>query len=73
MKAFGGFFLFAVMAFAAGFTWAGDGSLACDTSIACFDIATDGANITHIFVDSGCAASASEYSITIDGEPVQEL
>jgi alkanesulfonate monooxygenase SsuD/methylene tetrahydromethanopterin reductase-like flavin-dependent oxidoreductase (luciferase family) len=34
------------MPFAAGFTWAGDGSLACDTSIACFDIATDGANIT---------------------------
>jgi hypothetical protein len=25
------------------------------------------------FVDSGCEAGASEYSITVDGEPAQEL
>jgi hypothetical protein len=74
MKAFGWFFLFAVITFAAGLTRAGDGfSLACDSGTACFDIMTDGGNITHIFVDSTCAASASEYAITVDGEPVEEL
>jgi len=34
---------------------------------------TDGGNITHIFVDSTCAASASEYAIMVDGGPVEEL
>jgi hypothetical protein len=34
MKAFGWFFLFAVMASATGLTWAGDGfSLACDRAL----------------------------------------
>jgi hypothetical protein len=49
--------------------------LACDSDggMACFNIATEGANITHIFVDSGCAASPSDFSITVDGEPVREL
>ena len=84
MKAFGWFFLFAVMAFAADLTWAGDissyanspwlgFSLACDSSTARFDIITDGANITHVFVDSGCEASASEYALTVDGTAVQTL
>jgi len=74
MKALGWFFLFAVMASATGLTWASDGfSLACDSGTACFDIMTDGGNITHIFVDSTCAVSASAYAITVDGEAVEEL
>jgi len=48
-------------------------SLASDSSTACFDITTDGANITHIFVASTPAASASEYAITVDGEPIEKL
>ena len=44
-----------------------------DSSIACFDIATEGANITHIFVNSPCATSPSDFAITVDGEPVTEL
>jgi hypothetical protein len=44
-----------------------------DTTTACFDIATDGANITHLFIDSGCAASPSDFSINADGIPVTEL
>jgi hypothetical protein len=49
--------------------------LACDSdsATACFDVTTDGANITHIFVDSECAASPSDFSITVDGEPVTAL
>jgi hypothetical protein len=39
----------------------------------CFDIVTDGAEITHILVDSTCAASPSDYAITVDGEPVTVL
>lgn len=31
--------------------------LAGDSSTACFDVTTNGANITYIFVDSACAAS----------------
>jgi hypothetical protein len=46
-------------------------SCATASTTECFDIAGEGANITHIFVDSGCAAS--EYAITADGEPVTEL
>ena len=68
MKAFGWFFPFAAMVFAS-FSL----SLASDTTTACIDLATDGADITHIFVDSGCEASASELFITADGEPVTEL
>ncbi len=47
--------------------------LASDSSTACLDIVTDGANITHIFIDSGCAASPSDVFITVDGEPVTEF
>jgi hypothetical protein len=49
--------------------------LACDSNptTACLDITTDGENITHIFVDSGCAASPSDFAITVDGEPITEL
>jgi hypothetical protein len=73
MKAFGRLFLFAVMV-AAGLAWAGDGlSLPCDSTTACFDIAADGGNITHILVDSICAVNASAYAITLDGEPVEKL
>jgi hypothetical protein len=34
---------------------------------------TDGANITHIFIDSGCTVSPSDFEITVDGEPVEHL
>jgi hypothetical protein len=50
--------------------------LTCDSgssSTACIDITSDGANITHIFVDSGCALSPSDFAITVDGEPVEQL
>jgi hypothetical protein len=68
MKAFGWFLLFAVMSFAA-FSF----SLASDSTTACFDIAAEGGNVTHIFVDSIFGASASDYSITVDGEPITHL
>ena len=43
--------------------------LACDsdTTTACFNIAAEGANITHILVDAACAASPSDFAITVDG------
>jgi hypothetical protein len=44
-----------------------------DSSTACFDITTDGANITHVFVYSACVSSPSNYTITVDGEPVPKL
>ena len=46
--------------------------LACDsdTTTACFDIAAEGANITHILVDAACAASPSDFAITVDGMDV---
>jgi hypothetical protein len=49
--------------------------LACDgdSTTACFDFVSDGANISHIFIDVACAASVSDYAITVDGEPVTEL
>ena len=49
--------------------------LACtsDSTTDCFDITTDGANITHIFITSGCALSPSDLAITVDGEPVEHL
>jgi hypothetical protein len=50
--------------------------LTCDSSASstsCVDITSDGANITHIFVDSGCAMSSSDFLITVDGEPVEHL
>jgi len=60
-----------------GLTWSVTAStepLACTgNTSACFDITTDGANITHVFVDSGCAASPSDFLITVDGNPVVEL
>jgi hypothetical protein len=45
--------------------------LVCDESMACFDIFTNGPNITHIFIDSGCAAS--DFQITVDGEPLSSF
>jgi len=47
--------------------------LTCDTSTACFDIATNGEDITHIFVSSGCATDPADFAITVDGEPVGTL
>src|SRR5262245_31563122 len=49
--------------------------LACDSdsTTACFDITTNGANIPHVFVDSGCALSPSDFLILIDGFPVTEF
>ncbi len=51
--------------------------LACDSdsgiSTACLDVTSNGANITHIFIDTGCDASPSEYAITVDGEPIEKL
>ncbi len=45
-----------------------------DSSTACFDVTTNGANITHIFVVSAChPTSPSDYAITVDGEPVEKL
>jgi hypothetical protein len=66
MKPFGGLFLSAMMTFAA-FSF----SLASDSTVACFDVTTNGGNITHIFVAS--SPVASEYAITVDGEPVTHL
>jgi hypothetical protein len=66
MKPFGSFFLLAVMAFVAF-----SSSFASDSTVACFDVTTDGGNITHIFVASSPVASV--YSITVDGEPVTHL
>jgi hypothetical protein len=67
MKAFGGFFLFAVMAFVAfSFSLTNAGAV-------CFDISTNGMNITHVFVASTPASSASEYQITVDGDLVEKL
>ena len=65
MKAFGRFFLFAVMILAAF------SSAFADTSTACFDLdANFGKKITHILVDSGAGASASDFDIMVDGEQV---
>jgi hypothetical protein len=50
--------------------------LACDSDssrVACFDILTDGPNITHVFVDSGCAASPGDFLVTVDGVSVTEF
>jgi hypothetical protein len=68
MKAFGWIFLFAVMSFATI-----SSSLANESSTACFDIITDGGNITHIFVDSAFGVSPSDYVITVDGIPITHL
>jgi hypothetical protein len=66
MKAFGSFFVLAMMTFAA-FSF----SLATESTIACFDVTSAGGNITHIFVASTPVASV--YSVTVDGEPVVKL
>ena len=39
----------------------------------CVDFATEGANLTHIFVESPCATSPSDFLITVDGQPVPTL
>jgi len=46
-----------------------------DTRTACFDIATNGPDITHVLIDSGCrpSLSPSNFEITVDGEPEREL
>jgi hypothetical protein len=42
------------------------------SSGACFDVTTNGANITYIFIDA-CSTNPSDYAITVDGEPVEKL
>lgn len=51
------------------------GSLACGSPEACFQITTNGANITHIFidVDACCAPDPGDYEVLVDGEPVTKL
>jgi hypothetical protein len=39
----------------------------------CSDFDTNGENITHILIDAECAASPSDFLITVDGEPVTEF
>src|SRR5262249_8747774 len=48
---------------------------AVDTTTACFDITTNGSDITHILIDSGCgpSLSPSDFAITVDGEPTLPL
>jgi hypothetical protein len=41
--------------------------------VPCFDVTTNGANITHIFVVSACPTSPSDYTVTVDGQPVLKL
>jgi hypothetical protein len=43
------------------------------SSTTCLDISSDGANITHIFIDAGCTGSPSDFAITVDGEPIEHL
>jgi hypothetical protein len=69
MKALESFLLFAVMVFGVF-----SSSFASDSSTACFDLGAGfGKKITHILIDSGFGASASDFAITVDGEPVGEL
>lgn len=65
---------------AAGTTVDGTGgapgaTLACPSPTVCFQLATDGANITHVFidVDACCAASPDDYDVLVDGQPVKVL
>jgi hypothetical protein len=50
-------------------------SQTCPTPFACFDVRTDGANITHIFVDvdAPCASNPSDFSVEVNGVPVTDL
>jgi len=48
--------------------------LACDLTITgCFDLTTSGEDITHVFIDSGCGASPSDYEVILDGILVTEV
>jgi hypothetical protein len=51
----------------------GGGPLSCNSDTACFDVTTNGANITHIFIDSPCVSGDGDYEVTVDGEPVKKL
>src|SRR5262249_40944511 len=46
-----------------------------DSRTACFNITTDGTDITHILIDSGCEADLdpSNFAITVDGELILPL
>lgn len=50
-------------------------SLTCPAPIACFQVSTNGANITHVFidVDACCAADPDDYDVLVDGQPVTKL
>lgn len=57
---------------------AGGGSgaaLACSAPEVCFQITTNGANITHVFVDvdACCAPDPGDYEVLVDGEVVTKL
>ncbi|MFT3766423.1 MAG: hypothetical protein QM820_13060 [Minicystis sp.] len=57
-------------------TGGGSGAtLACPAPVACFQVSTNGANITHIFidVDACCAPDPGDYDVTVDGQPVTQL
>jgi hypothetical protein len=48
-------------------------ALANDSITTCVDIASSGADITHVFVASECAESPSDFFITVDGVAAIEL
>lgn len=50
-------------------------SLTCPSPMACFHVTTNGANITHIFidVDACCAVDSGDYDVLVDGQPVTQL
>lgn len=55
---------------------AGDSDLSCpEPTYACFDVSTNGANITHIFVDvdAPCAPDPDAFYVEVDGNRVDKL
>jgi uncharacterized membrane protein YgcG len=50
-------------------------TLACPSPSMCFQISTNGANITHVFldVDACCAPDPGDYDVLVDGQPVKVL
>jgi hypothetical protein len=55
---------------------AGDSDLSCpEPTYACFDVSTNGANITHIFVDvdAPCVNDPSDFYVEVDGHRVDKL
>jgi uncharacterized membrane protein YgcG len=51
------------------------GQAACGATETCFQITTNGANITHVFidVDACCAPDPGDYEVIVDGQPVTKL